>query len=191
MAIYVMGTILWLSCPEAATRAAEANYDESLVPAYTLPDPLRREKGGRIKTAEAWRSQRRPELLELFERHVYGKTPGPTKRMSFVVRSVEPTALGGKATRKEVTIRFTSQTNAPELDLLIYLPNEHSGPVPVFLGLNFNGNHTVHSRSGHQPAAQIGAIHRGGRSRGAGEARGGAVRVDGRSRRSWVEGTGW
>lgn len=164
LTLCVMGTILWLSGLGATTRAAEANYDESLVPRYALPDPLRREKGGRIKTTEAWRSERRPELLELFERHVYGRTPGPTKRMSFVVRSVEPAALGGKATRKEVTIRFSSQTNAPELDLLIYLPNERSGPVPVFLGLNFNGNHTVHADPG------ISLPRRSGASAGGGDA---------------------
>jgi hypothetical protein len=65
--------------------------------------------------------------------------------MEFKVRSADPTALGGKATRKEVRITFGRQAEETVLDLLIYLPNGRSGPVPAFLGLNFNGNHTIHT----------------------------------------------
>ena len=79
--------------------------------------------------------------------------------------------FGGKATRKEVTIRFTSRTNAPELDLLIYLPNERSGPVPVFLGLNFDGNHTVTAIRG--SACHVGrGVTRGRRRRLVGKRKG-------------------
>jgi hypothetical protein len=103
------------------------------------------ENGRRVETIDTWRRKRRPELLKLFETHVYGKTPGPTRRMEFNVRSSDATALEGKATRKEVRITFNGQAEGPVLDLLIYLPNERSGPVPAFLGLNFNGNHTIHT----------------------------------------------
>jgi hypothetical protein len=54
----------------------EANYDESKVPAYTLPDPLIDAKGKKIIKAKAWTSQRRQEILDLFRQHVYGKSPG-------------------------------------------------------------------------------------------------------------------
>jgi hypothetical protein len=148
MTLWVIAVAWWMTGLMGAGRAAEANYDETLVPQFTLPDPLLTERGRRIKSARAWRSQRRPELLRLFETHVYGKMPGPTKRMEFEVRSVDAAALEGKATRKEVRIQFTGQPDAPGLDLLIYLPNGRSGPVPVFMGLNFNGNHTVHSDPG-------------------------------------------
>lgn len=148
MTLWVIAMAWWMTGLMDSGRAAEANYDETLVPQFTLPDPLLTERGRRIKSARAWRSQRRPELLGLFETHVYGKTPGPTKRMEFEERSVDPAALEGKATRKEVRIQFTGLPDAPGLDLLIYLPNGRSGPVPVFVGLNFNGNHTVHSDPG-------------------------------------------
>jgi hypothetical protein len=44
------------------------NYDESKVPAYTLPELLKCQNGEMVTTAEEWEKQRRPELLELFNR---------------------------------------------------------------------------------------------------------------------------
>jgi hypothetical protein len=145
---WTFGVLLMGGLSPTAAWAAEANYDESRVPDYILPDPLRQENGRPVKSAQVWREQRRPELLRLFESHVYGRTPGPTKRMEFKVLSVDPAALGGKATRKEVTIHFGGATGGPELRLLIYVPNGRERPAPAFLGLNFNGNHTIHADPG-------------------------------------------
>src|SRR5688500_18643644 len=80
-------------------QGEEANYDEAKVGNYTLPDPLVMASGEKVATADAWRQHRRPELLKLFETHVYGKSPGRPLEMSFEVTSVGPKALGGKATR--------------------------------------------------------------------------------------------
>jgi hypothetical protein len=147
-------------CPfQSPARGAEANYEESQVPEYVLPDPLRMESGRRVKTVEDWRSRRRPELLKLFETHVYGRTPAAPSRMEFKVRSVDPTALRGKATRKEVSIQFSGK-EGPKLQLVIYLPNERKGPVPAFVGLNFNGNHTIHP----DPGITMGRGRDGGRA---------------------------
>jgi len=44
-------------------QSPPGNYDESKVPAYTLPDPLVRDNGQRVTTAAAWTTERRPELL--------------------------------------------------------------------------------------------------------------------------------
>ena len=49
---------------------AGINYDESKVAPYTLPDPLVREDGQRVRTADEWNRVRRPELFALFEREV-------------------------------------------------------------------------------------------------------------------------
>jgi hypothetical protein len=122
----------------------DANYDEAKVPKYELPDPLVLTNGQRVTTAEVWRTQRRPELLKLFETHVYGKSPGRPEKMSFDVKSVDREALGGAAIRKEVTIRFKEDPEGPSMDLLLYLPSKAQGPTPVFLGLNFAGNHAIH-----------------------------------------------
>lgn len=125
-----------------------AHTDESKVPPYSLPDPLVLADGALVLDAATWRARRRPELLELFAREVYGRTPaGRPAAMRAEVTSVDRTALGGKATRKEVTLWFTGKTDGPRLHLLIYLPNGVKAP-PVFLGLNFFGNHTVHADPG-------------------------------------------
>ncbi|OYU99787.1 MAG: hypothetical protein CFE26_25060, partial [Verrucomicrobiales bacterium VVV1] len=125
-----------------------AHTDESKVPPYTLPDPLVCADGTPVRDVATWRAKRRPELLELFAREVYGRTPaGRPAAMRAEVTSVERTALGGKATRKEVTLWFTGKTDGPRMHLLIYQPNGVKAP-PVFLGLNFFGNHTVQADPG-------------------------------------------
>jgi hypothetical protein len=122
----------------------EINYDEKNVPVYKLPDPLVQLDGTPITDTDTWVTQRRPEILALFEQHVYGRTPGRLEGASYEVAAVDQTALAGRATRKEVSVYFTGAKGDPKMDLLIYLPKGRSGPVPTFLGLNFRGNHTIH-----------------------------------------------
>jgi hypothetical protein len=126
----------------------EPNYDESKVPQYTLPDPLVASDGQQIDTARLWWEKRRPEILELFQREVYGRSPGRPDSMAFQVTSVDRDALGGTAIRKEVSVLFTGQQDGPKMDVLIYQPKSADGPVPVFLGLNFYGNHTIRDEPG-------------------------------------------
>jgi hypothetical protein len=119
----------------------EPNYDESKVPPYTLPDPLVMADGTAVASAGAWRSRRRPEVLRLFETQVYGKTPSTRLEVRYAVTTGK--ALAGAAVRKQVRVFFTKEDARPYMDLLVYLPAKAKGPVPVFLGLNFGGNHTV------------------------------------------------
>jgi hypothetical protein len=121
------------------------NYDESKVPAYQLPDPLLLADGTRVGDAETWMNKRRPEIMRLFETHVYGRSPGRPAGMSFKVISTDERALSGLATRKEITVRFTPREDGPGMDILLYIPNASKKPVPAFLGLNFLGNQAVHS----------------------------------------------
>jgi len=132
----------------AESRAQETNYDEAMVPVYTLPDPLILADGTPVTDAAVWRERRRPEILRLFEQHVYGKTPERPPPLRFETRSVDTEALGGKATRKEVVLYFTDEDDGPRMDLLLYLPNSRTGPVATFVGLNFYGNHTIHPDPG-------------------------------------------
>lgn len=121
-----------------------AQYDESKVPAYTLPELLRTNDGKTVTSRKQWENVRRPELLALFAENVYGKTPIQKQPLQFEITSVDKNALGGKATRKEVTV-FFSKDKKKRMNLLLYLPNSSQKPVPVFLGLNFAGNQIINS----------------------------------------------
>ncbi len=141
-----MRTALVLLAASAACFAQPqgANYDESKVPAYTLPDPL-----AGVKTVKDWTTKRRPEILRLFETQVYGRTPGGRpKGMTFEVTSIDRKALNGTAVRKEVSVYFTGSKDGPRMDLLVYSPAGATKRVPAFTGLNFSGNHMVHADPG-------------------------------------------
>ncbi|MDC0325264.1 acetylxylan esterase [bacterium] len=141
---------LW---PHSVTYAGQPlviNYDEAKIPAYTLPDPLMAENGTRIQTASAWNQIRRPELLSLFSREMFGAAPGRPSKMEFEVTSDAPNALNGLARRKEVSIRLTGEAGnkSAEVKVLLYLPAKTKNPAPVFLGYNFYGNHTIQNDPG-------------------------------------------
>jgi hypothetical protein len=118
----------------------EPIYDEAQVPVYELPDPLTLSDGTRVTDALVWAQQRRPEILRLFEQHVYGRTPDTLPEMRIEVTAIEPQALDGQATRKEISIHLPQ---GRKVDLLVYLPNDRPGPAAAFIGLNFFGNHTI------------------------------------------------
>ncbi len=63
--------------------------------------------------------------------------------MNAEVTEKDSVALGGKALRTQVTLHFGGKPDGPYLDLLVYRPAQSKGRVPAFLGLNFDGNHTV------------------------------------------------
>ena len=129
-------------------QPADANYDETKVGDYKLPDPLVLENGEAVRDEKTWTEKRRPELLRLFETHVYGKSPGKPEKIFFKKTAEDKHALGGRATRREVDIYFKEDGKGPRLALLIYVPNAATKPVPAFLGLNFDGNHTINKDPG-------------------------------------------
>ena len=140
--------ILFVCLPTVAVVGQQANYDESKVPAYTLPDPLVCSDGAKVTDADAWRQKRRAEVFRLFEEQMYGRSPGKPQFMTFMTTSVSKNALNGTATRKEVSVYFTGREQDPNMTILIYLPNKGPRPVPTFIGLNFQGNHTIHTDPG-------------------------------------------
>lgn len=150
ISIFALCVVLFqfLMIGKSFSQSNKGNTDESKVPAYTLPDPLILANGKAVTNAKMWWKQRRPEILSLFEENVYGKTPQKKLSVSFVVTSVDAKALGGKAIRKEITAYFTTDQKGPQMTILLYLPHNHLKPVPVFVGLNFSGNHTVCADSG-------------------------------------------
>lgn len=128
-----------LSLAVSAGLAAPAFPDPSQLPSRPdLPDPLRMLNGERITSAQDWTTKRRPELKALFEHYMYGQMPAPEG--TFSVDRTDRGCLGGKATRKDVSIRVSSGKVIP---LLLVIPNQRQGKLPAFVGMNFCGNHTV------------------------------------------------
>ena len=99
--------------------------------------------GSAVETAAQW-SARRAEILAIFERQVYGTAPEAPPSMRFSVVAEGATALDGQAHRKQVRVDFSGAEGGPGMEILLYTPAAATGPVPVFAGLNFGGNHTIH-----------------------------------------------
>ena len=106
-----------------------------------IPDLLLGSNGERATSPDTWRQLRRPELLCAYGTEVFGTTPpGCHGELRFVMREEVPGARDGLATRLRVGILFEGTETGRRMELLVYLPNFVEGPVPVFLGLNFDGN---------------------------------------------------
>ena len=126
--------------PPAEVAGIAVNYDEAKVGTYTLPDPLTLSNGRKVKDAKTWYQKRRPEILKLFEEDQYGAIPAPLPGLHFEVFDKGTPAFDGKAIRRQVTIHFAAGDNAPKADLLIYLPADAKGPVPLLLNAGFSAN---------------------------------------------------
>jgi len=127
------------------------NYDEALVGAYTLPDPLVLANGQPVRDAKTWNEKRRPEILRLFEENQYGRAPGRPAGMSFDVFDKGTPALDGKAIRRQVTVYFSTDKAGPKMDLLIYLPADARKPSPLLLNIGFSANSSVVNDPGVKP----------------------------------------
>jgi hypothetical protein len=127
----------------SAQQPFVSNLDEEKVGKLPIPDVLTGTDGKKIATKEDWLAKRRPELMKLFETEQYGKTPeGKPPGIRYVVTSEDKKALGGKATKREVTIFFTDKEE-PHADMLVFIPNVRKQPAPMFVSLNFHGNQSV------------------------------------------------
>ncbi len=132
------------SSVSVAKPPADTNYDETKVPSYELPNALI-DNAGQSVGRDEWVAHRRGEVLRMFEDSVYGKTPSRKLAVKYEVVETDSNALDGRATRKQIAAFFGDDPY--RLDILMYIPNQATGPVAGFVGLNFNGNHTIHADS--------------------------------------------
>lgn len=122
-----------------AERIPDANFDESKVPEFELPDPLVAADGTPV-TRDTW-PERRAEILELFREHVYGRAPvDRPENLSFRVVEEDPEALDGLATRRLVEISCdTPHAGQYRFQTQLFIRNDAPGPVPAFVLLQFFG----------------------------------------------------
>jgi hypothetical protein len=115
-----------------------ANYDESKANPYPdLPDPLMLKNGKKVATAETWWKQRRPEIVEDFDREIYGRAPKNTPSVKWEVVSTNRDA--DVVTKKLVGHVDNSSYPAISVDIQMTLttPAAATGPVPVILEFGF------------------------------------------------------
>ncbi len=144
-----LATACSISC-----RAGEESPDlaplpdvEDLPVIADLPEPFEALDGTRIETDEQWRTLRRPELERLFLHYVYGRMPA-APRVIATREQEDVLVLDGKVTLSQIELRFEGLPEAaPSIHLALFLPSAAQGPVPIFLGLNKCGNHTVLSHA--------------------------------------------
>lgn len=115
-----------------------ANYDESKVGSYTLPNPLQKADGLLVKTQLEWKKQR-AYLLKLLADNEYGILPTAKASISYKILEINKEALSGKAIRKRIELNFANKYTA---EMVLYVPKNVAKPA-VFVGLNFCGNHCV------------------------------------------------
>jgi hypothetical protein len=117
---------------------------QQMINGMAIPDVLTMNNGTKVTTAKQWNSQRRPELLDFFRKEMYGQSPGKPADVTYKVFEIDNKALSGKATRKQVTVYFNGKVDGPQMDILLYIPNNIKH-VPAIVGLNFDGNQSVSS----------------------------------------------
>lgn len=111
-------------------------FRESEVRPYRLPDPLLAADGTRITSRREWERKRRPELLELFRKHVYGRPPQRPDQVRFEIVATDPQAMEGRATLKRVRITSSDGGKAFTFPAAVLIPNAAKKPVPAFLLIN-------------------------------------------------------
>src|SRR5688572_24839023 len=104
------------------------------------PDPLKLNDGSAVSSPESWTTKRRPELKELFQEQMYGRFPG-ARQVSAKALFEDRAGLGGKAVVSEFAISVAGAEDVP-FHLLLITPAKKP-EAPIFLGLNFCGNHAI------------------------------------------------
>ncbi len=117
------------------------NYDEEKVGPYTLEDPLVFVDGHKVGKKADWPA-RRKEILDIFQREMYGQLP-PAPDTLVLETIDEGLSLAGHAKRRQVKMSFRADGSGPSFHWLILTPEYRKGPYPVIMLLNYEGNHTV------------------------------------------------
>ena len=113
-------------------RAVNTNIPEP----ENVPELMRTFAGEEVKTKEAWEKVRAPELLERFQKDVYGRRPAvldERKRISFKVYDERP-VMDGKAVRKLVRAEFDGPLEKFSFPFTVYIPKAQK-PVPAFVSI--------------------------------------------------------
>jgi hypothetical protein len=129
--------------PNGDERAPNhANYDESLANPYpNLPDVLTLKNGERVATPEVWWKVRRPEIVEDFEREVYGRIPANVPKVTWTVTDTRETTVGDIPVVEKQLQGKVDNSTCPSIEvnmpMILVTPKNAKGPVPVLMMYGF------------------------------------------------------
>jgi hypothetical protein len=119
-----------------------ANYDESKAgPFSKLPDPLTLRNGNKVTTAEIWWKKRRPEIVEDFDREIYGRVPSNTPRVNWELITTTKENIGGTPAITKRIIGHVDNSFYPlpvHIELKLTVPENATGPVPLVMELGLS-----------------------------------------------------
>ena len=142
-----------------------ANYDEALAnPFPNLPDVLTLKDGKKVTSAQIWWDQRRPEIVEDFEREVFGRVPPNVPKVLWSVAEEAEGLVGTYPVVEKLLVGHVDNSSYPaisvDIQMTLVTPTDATGPVPVMMMFGF----------GALPRASSSAVQAG---RGFGQPRGG------------------
>src|SRR5579871_2420589 len=119
-------------------RLGLVNYDESKANPYpNLPDPLTLKNGEKVTSARMWWNQRRPEIVEDFDREVYGRMPKKTPSVKWEVVSTTKGTNGDFAIVTKQLVGHVDNSVDPaitvDIQVVLNTPADAKGPVPVIM----------------------------------------------------------
>ena len=114
------------------------NYDEAKANPYPdLPDPLVMKSGKKVTSAKMWWDLRRPEIVEDFDREVYGRVPKNVPKVKWEVTNTADERVGEVPIVTKTLVGHVDNSGYPEITVDIQLslstPAEAKGPVPVIM----------------------------------------------------------
>jgi len=121
-----------------------ANYDESKANPYPdLPDPLVLKNGQKVTTAEMWWNQRRPEIVEDFDREIYGRVPKDTPKVNWEVTSATRETNSDVPVITKHLLGHVDNSSYPhitvDIKLTLTTPANATGPAPIIMEFGFGG----------------------------------------------------
>ena len=122
---------------DPASRNA-ANFDESKANPYpSLPNPLVLENGEKVTTARMWRARRRRQILEDFDREIYGRVPKQTPKVNWEVTGATRQVVGGVPAITRNLVGHVDNSSYPAISVDIQasltIPADGSRRVPVMM----------------------------------------------------------
>lgn len=120
------------------TAPNHANYDESTANPYpNLPDVLTLKNGRKVTTAKMWWNQRRPEIVEDFDREVLGRVPKNVPKVTWTVTNTINATVAGRAVIGKALTGHVDNSSFPAIDvdiqMTLVVPADAKGPVPVMM----------------------------------------------------------